>query len=76
MFRVFVLVVARAVSAVVVVPAAVLVAVVAALAIVSLGMIRCLQIFRFSCLLKRCDLRTDLRTYGQTDPLIALRGRI
>ena len=60
------------VGAVMVVAVAATVAVVAALAeaMVPLRMILCLQIVRFPCFLKRrngqTDLRTDLRTYGQT----------
>ena len=71
---------------VVAVAAAAAVAVVAALAeaMVPLRMILCLQIVRFPCFLKRRNGRTygptdgptDLRTYGRTDPLIEMRGRI
>ena len=35
--------------------------------VVSLGMILCLEIVRFSCLLKRHNRWTDGRTYGRTD---------
>ena len=67
-------------AAVVMVAAAVVVAVALAVVVVSFGMILCLQIVQFWCLLKRrygrtygpTDGRTDLRT----DPLIEMRGRI
>ena len=52
------------------------VAVTLAVVMVSLGMILCFQIVLFSCFLKRRSGRTDLRTYGRTDPLIEMRGRI
>jgi len=57
----------EAAAAVVVVVA---VAVEVTMEVVSLGMIICLQMVRFSYLLKRHE------TYGRTDPLIKMRGRI
>ena len=67
--------------AAVVVAAVVVVALVAAVVVLlvveeSHGMILCLMKVRLSHLLKRRDLRTYGRTYGWTDPLIEMRGRI
>ena len=44
--------------------------------VISLRMILCLQIVRFPCLAKRRYAPMERRTYGGTDPLIEMRGRI
>ena len=68
---------AFSVLAVAVVVVAAVVAVAMAMVVVSLGMILCIQIVRFSCLLKRRNGRTDGPTdgpteYGRTDRLTHL----